>query len=339
MLSPRKEYILKVVVAEHVATAQPVGSASVAKRREIGVSSATVRNEMAEMERDGYLTHTHTSGGRLPQERGYRYFVDCLMNEVEPNPTVRGEILEQFRQLEGDVERWSRMAAGLLARLAGVAALATAPESQTAQLLRLELVLWHDLLALLVLVLQEAQLKHQVIPLPQPVSQDELTAISNKLSQMLTRKSSGEVRNLAANLNPMESYVANAAARMMDGTVQGRREPLWEGIANILRQPEFSDTRRAGEVLETLEEPEAWQSLIHQVLYSNGVQVLIGEESQHEGLRGCSLILSRYGSPERGGGVVGILGPTRLQYDRAVGAVRYMAEVLNQLVDTTGPSF
>lgn len=335
MLSHRKEHILKVVVAEYVSTAQPVGSASVARRGEIGVSPATVRNEMAEMERDGYLTHTHTSGGRVPLERGYRYFVDSLMEEMQPDPGVRREVLQRFQQLEGEVEQWSRMAAGLLARLAGTAALATPPESQVAQLRHLELILWHDLLALMVLVLHEAQLKHQVISLPQPTTQEELTVLANKLNQSLQRKTPGEIRAQASGFSPMEAHVATAAAKMMEGSESGRRELLWDGIANILRQPEFSDTRRAGEVLETLEEPGAWQTLICEVLQSPGVQVLIGEESRHEALRSCSLILSRYGSPERGGGVVGILGPTRLHYDRAIGAVRYVAGVLDQLVENS----
>lgn len=338
MLSQRKEYILKIVVAEHVSTAQPVGSAFVAKRQEIGVSPATVRNEMAEMERDGYLTHPHTSGGRIPLERGYRYFVDTLMEEMEPDPVARQDILQRFQQLEGEVEQWSRMAAGLLARLAGVAALATPPESQSPQLRHLELILWHDLLALLVLVIQEAQLKHQVIPLPQAATQEELTVLSNKLNQTLARKSPAEIRAQAPALSPLEAHVATAAARVMEGTESGRRALLWDGISNILRQPEFSDTRRAGEVLETLEEPGAWQALICDVLQNPGVQVLIGEESRHESLRSCSVVLSRYGSPEKGGGVVGILGPTRLNYERAVGAVRYMAGVLDHLVDNPSSS-
>ena len=335
MLTHRQEYILKAVVAQHIATAQPVASARVASRREIGASPATVRHEMAEMEREGYLTHPHTSGGRIPLEKGYRYFVDSLMQEVEPDPEERRRVLDRFQQLEGEIEQWSRLAASLLSRLAGVAALATPHESQVVRFRHLELVLWHDLLALLILVLQEAYIKRQVISLPQPTTQDELTAMANKLNHLLAGKASGEIRARTPDLGPMEGQVASAAAKLMDATGQGRREVLWDGISNILRQPEFSDSRRAGEVLDTLEEPDAWQMLIRQVSQNPGVQVLIGEESRHEALRACSLILSRYGSPDRGGGVIGVLGPTRLQYDRAVGAVRYMAGVLDELVENT----
>ncbi|MDP2727583.1 MAG: heat-inducible transcriptional repressor HrcA [Dehalococcoidia bacterium] len=338
MLSCRKEDILKEVVAQHIATAQPVASASVARRQEIGVSSATIRHEMAELEQEGYLTHPHTSGGRIPLEKGYRYFVDSLMEEIQPDITERQAILQRFQELEGEVEQWSRLAAGLLARLAGVAGLATPPESQVVRLRRIELILWHDLLALLVLVLQEAYLKHQVLSLPHPVGQEELTAIANKLNQVLEGKSPAEIKASTAELSPLEGRVATAVARLMEGPEQGRRELLWEGIPNILRQPEFSDSRRAGEVLETLEEPSAWQTLIRQTLQSPGVQVVIGEESRHEALRPCSLILSRYGSPATGG-VIGILGPTRLQYDRAVGVVRYMTGVLNQLIESKDFSF
>src|SRR3989304_2017633 len=128
MLTHRQEYILKIVVCQHVATAQPVGSASVAKVEEVGVSPATVRHEMAEMEREGYLTHPHTSGGRIPLEKGYRYFVNGLMQEVEPDPTVRQDVLQRFQEMEGEVEQWARLTAGLLARLAGAAALATPHE-------------------------------------------------------------------------------------------------------------------------------------------------------------------------------------------------------------------
>lgn len=335
MLTQRQEYILKIVVSQHVATAQPVGSASVARMSEVGVSPATVRNDMAEMEREGYLTHPHTSGGRIPLEKGYRYFVNGLMQEVEPDPTVRRDILQRFQEMEGEIEQWARLTASLLARLAGVAALATPPETHSVRLKHLELVLWHDLLALLILVVQEAYVRRQVISLPYAVTQDELTALANKLSYLLAGKGAGEIRIQTSEMSPIEGQVATAAAKVMEATQQGRREPLWEGISNILRQPEFSDSRLAGEVLDTIEEPSTWQDLVYQVFQSPGVKVIIGEESRQAALRPCSLILSRYGSPDRGGGVIGVLGPTRLQYDRAVGAVRYLAGVLDQLADST----
>jgi len=339
MLTQRQEYILKIIVCQHVATAQPVGSASVARIRETGVSPATVRHEMAEMEQEGYLTHHHTSGGRIPLEKGYRYFVNSLMQEVEPDSAERHDILQRFQEMEGEIEQWARLTASLLARLAGVAALATPHETHYVRLKHLELVFWHDLLALLVLVLQEAYVKRQVISLPHPVTQDELTTMANKLNHLLAGKGPGEIRAQTPEMGPLEGQVASTAAKLMETTEQGRGELLWEGISNILRQPEFSDSRRAGDVLDTLEEPSAWQTLISQVFQSPGVKVIIGEESHQEALRPCSLILSRYGSPDRGGGVIGVLGPTRLQYDRAVGAVRYMAGVLDQLADTTNPAF
>lgn len=338
MLTHRQEYILKLVVSQHVATAQPVGSASVAKSREMDVSPATIRHEMADMEREGYLTHPHTSGGRIPLEKGYRYFVNSLMQVVEPDNFERQAILEQFREIEGDVEQWARLTASLLARLAGVAALATPQESQVVRLRHLELVLWHDLLALMILVLQEAYIKRQVISLPHATTQEELTALANKLNYLLAGKGAGEIRVQTQDLSPVEGMVASSAARLMETTEQGHRDLLWEGISNILRQPEFSDSRRAGDVLDTLEEPSTWQPLFQQVIESPGVKVIIGQESRQEALWPCSIIMSRYGSRENGGGVIGVLGPTRLQYDRAVGAVRYMAGVLDQQLDTTNPS-
>jgi len=204
-----------------------------------------------------------------------RYFVDSLMQEVEPDPEERRRVFDRFQQLEGEIEQWSRLAASLLSRLAGVAALATPHESQVVRFRHLELVLWHDLLALLILVLQEAYIKRQVISLPQPTTQDELTAMANKLNHLLAGKASGEIRARTPDLGPMEGQVASAAAKLMDATGQGRREVLWDGISNILRQPEFSDSRRAGEVLDTLEEPDAWQMLIRQVSQNPGVLAIM----------------------------------------------------------------
>jgi heat-inducible transcriptional repressor len=199
------------------------------------------------------------------------------------------------------------------------------------------LVSWQDLVALLILILQGAKLRHQVLSLVQPATQDELIQVANKLNSRLAGRTSQEMRGELESLSGrLEQQVAEATIKMLEAPEPTHRELRWEGMRHFLGQPEFSNNRQAQEVMEVLEEPSAWQDLISQILRQEGVHVFIGMENRQDALRNCSVVLSRYGRPGGAMGVVGILGPTRMPYQRAVGSVRYLASVMGDLVQELG---
>src|SRR5437867_1169276 len=163
MLSERQSQILKVLIGEYVASAIPVGSETLARKYALGVSPATIRNELAELEERAYITHPHTSSGRVPSDKGYRYFVEYLVDEVELPPVERRMIVHQFHQVETDLEEWTRLAASVLARTLHNAAVVTVPLARPARLTRLQLVEVNEHTALLVVVLQQSQVRQQIV--------------------------------------------------------------------------------------------------------------------------------------------------------------------------------
>lgn len=212
MLSERQANLLKIIVGEYVASAAPVASSSLVKKYQLPVSSATVRNEMAELEENGFVTHPHTSAGRVPSDRGYRYYVESLPEPLPLPEPVRRAIRREFRQVELAIEVWSRLAATILARVVQNAALVTAPKAPDVRLRHLELVELHATLAMLILVLREARVKPQMVTLARPTDQEELHAVSARLNQLLAGAGPAEIARVGreAPLSPLEQQVLAA---------------------------------------------------------------------------------------------------------------------------------
>ncbi|HEX2171433.1 MAG TPA: heat-inducible transcriptional repressor HrcA, partial [Dehalococcoidia bacterium] len=176
-LSPRQQAILKVIVSEYVVTGTPVGSATVLRLGGLGVSSATIRNDMAALEESGYIAHPHTSAGRVPSDLGYRYYIEALMDESDLATPEKMKIRHQFHQVELDPDEWSHLAAAILARSVQNAALVTRPHAHTVRLKQAHFVGIHERLLLLVLVFLEGGVKQQIFPLEEIVSPSELTRL------------------------------------------------------------------------------------------------------------------------------------------------------------------
>jgi heat-inducible transcriptional repressor len=204
MLTKREERILKVIVGEYVSTAMPVGSESIAHKHELGVSPATIRNDMACLEEEGYITHPHTSAGRIPSDKGYRYYVESLMEEMELPPPEQRTIRHLFHQVETDMEEWVQLAAAILSRVARNLALVTFPKASLSRLRHMELVTIQEFLALLIVVLKEAKLKKQILPLDQATSQEGLSMIANKLNAAFEGMTSWQIAAKRLELSPLE---------------------------------------------------------------------------------------------------------------------------------------
>lgn len=333
MLQARQAQILRLIIDDYIASANPVGSATIVRRHGLGVSSATVRHAMAELEEQGYINHPHTSAGRIPSDKGYRYYVETLMEEEDVDVTTRVTVQHQFHQVTTDLEEWVQLAASVLSRLTGTAALVSRPRSPQVRLRRLELVMLQEFLALMVMVLQESRLKRQLVSFEEPVTQEGLDQIAQRMNASLAGRSLAEVGNLLPPPAGPEQQVWRAATRVLQSLEEEAREDVYvDGLRQLLRQPEFSRGERGHEVLELLADPRVLGEILPRLLAGEGVRVLIGAENEEETMRECSLILTRYGGAEVPGGLLGLLGPTRLPYERAIPTVRFMGEVMESLL-------
>ena len=333
MLSERKEKILTVIVGEYIFRASPVGSQTIALRHGLGISPATVRNEMARLEEDGYIVRPHVSGGGVPSDKGYRYYVESLVREGELPVEERLMISHLFHQVETELEEWTRLAASLLARMVHNLAIVTSPKAVESRLKHLELVAVQDFLALLIVLLREARLKNQLLSFDEAISQEELSLISNKLNAAFRGLTRSQILARSVELSPVEERVTTAVVQMMEVEDEHRfEEPHIEGLSHMLIQPEFASSEKLLSLMQVLEGRKLAGSILSQALSGEGVQVIIGAENKEDVMQGCSMVVTRYGIPGEVNGALGVVGPTRMQYGRAISAVRYIGSLMSELV-------
>jgi heat-inducible transcriptional repressor len=333
MLTERRAQVLRLIVSDYIDSATPVGSEQIVKRHNLGLSPATIRNEMARLEEDGYITHPHTSAGRVPSDRGYRYFVEMLMEEPSVSSDEQRTILHQFHQSTAELSEWLQLAASVLAQSLHNLAVVSAPRSTLARLKHLELVSLHDHTALLVVVLQEVKVRQQVLALVEAASQEELGRISRKLNQLLGGLSAGQMSALNLELSALESQIMQTVTEVVrTEDVMDFPDPHLEGIRNVLSQPEFKGSDRIIDVLDALDERNIARTIPPADAGDAGVVVVIGSENRDDVLRDFSLVIGHYGESDGASGTLAIIGPTRLPYARAIGNVRYVSAVMTEMM-------
>lgn len=338
-LTDRQKLILTLIIHEHIRTAQPVGSKSLVNKYNLDMSSATVRNEMAYLTECDLLRQPHTSAGRVPTEEGYRFFVGNLVQKSGLPTTTRRTITHQFYQSRQDIEQWLRLAASVLANQSQAASLVTAPHSEKAIFKHLELIATRGRQVLMVLVLMGGEIRQQFISLAEPVSQEQLSKIANRLSELCVRCDVEKISRLRGQMNALGKDILDillAEMALIEEAATG--EIYLDGITNVLSEPEFSESDEARQALHVLEERSLLENLLASTVMNTevgGIQVLIGGEGTWEELRLCSVVLARYGDPNTLTGSVGVLGPIRMPYDRTISTVRFVANVLSDLVAET----
>jgi len=332
-LTRRRETVLKIIVSEYIATAVPVASETIFRNYTLGVSPATIRNDMAYLEQEGYIARPHTSSGSVPLDKGYRYYVESLAKETELPLEDQYRIRKLFHEVEEEFERWLKLAAAIAARLVRNAALVTFPKSTQCRFRHLELVGLQEFVALMVLVLSEAIIKRQLLSFEEPVTQERLTTMANKLNATYAGSTGSEILAKKIGLTSEEEQVAKAVVDIMTAEDELEyEEPYLDGLRLMLGQPEFAHKDRMLSLMELMETKEWLSSAFAQQSSGVGVQVVIGEENRDETLHDLSVVFSRYGIPGRVGGTIGIIGPTRMDYRRAISTVDYMSAVLSDLV-------
>jgi heat-inducible transcriptional repressor len=339
-LDLRSQAILRAVIEEYVTTASPVGSHALVERYRLGVSSATVRAVLAELEAAGLLTHPHTSAGRVPTEQGYRYYVESIVDSVPLPPVEQLMIRHQFGQVEYASEHWFRLAATTLASVTSAAGLATPAKPRAAHLRRLDLVAISDRLTSLILVLREGSLKQVLVTLDEPAGQPALTAVASRLNELLDDLTATEAERAIAGLDAddprlaLHRRVGERVVRTLQEFDGAAIEELFsDGLLNVMAAPEFAHSEKLRRVFAALENRIYLAELIEGVAGSGRVCVYIGHENPAEDMAEVSLVLASYGKPDRAIGVVGVLGPTRMAYPQAIGTVRFVSGLMNELID------
>lgn len=342
-LSPRKEAILRALIEQYVRTAEPVGSKALSERLAAifgpGYASATVRNELSALEEDGLIYQPHISAGRMPTDLGYRYFVERLMGESQLSIEEQRLIGHQFFQVQRQLDEWVRLTAAVMAQALQSAAIITPPQSAVAQIKHFELLSLYESVALMVLVLADGSVQQERLALYEPYRQEDLSQIAKRLNALFAGADAETVGRVAArlepDLTPDERLVIDSLARLLSQASLLLPDAVYhEGLANLLRRDEFArgDPERIREIVDALERHRFLPAIAPQVMAGEGVQVIIGSESGAGAMRDLSVVAARYGAPGRPGGLLGIVGPTRMQYGRAIAVVRHLTQVLNDLL-------
>lgn len=334
MLSARKERVLGVIVDEYIRVGTPIPSENVARSLPDTVSSATVRNEMAELEEGGYITRPYSSAGGVPSNRGYRTFVESLDGDLEPARELQEAIQMRFRRIQPDMEEWTRTAVKLLAQLMHSTAVASPPRAVESRWKHLELICVQEFLALLVVVLEGTRLKQQLVPLQQPFTQDELSMVSNRLNAYFGGLTHREMAVRSVGTSPFEEEVKEVVVGILrtEEEEEGLADPYVDGLRHTLQHPDLSRGSRGREFVEFLEDRNLLRSVLSEIPPGGVVRVVIGDENKADALQPFSIVFSRYGIPERSSGVLGVVGPTRMEYANAISNVRYLSLLMSGLV-------
>ena len=341
-LNSRRQALLEVIVSDYIETASPVSSQQLARRYELRVSPATIRNDMAELEEMGYISRPHTSAGGVPSDPGYRFYVERAgqRNRLPRNfqERVRGAIDLD----EADPDVWARGAARVLASAVHNLAIATTVKRAVARVKQVQIVHLHDRDALLVVVMQDAQLRQRMIHLDEPVTQDELTEAAVQLNRLAAGMSASELRTLwdAGNVSgghAVATALAETVRVLSDEERNETRERYLNGLSHMLSQPEFQSGKSAHDAAEVLDDDSITRIFDDPPRLAE-VRVVIGEESHDEQLRPYSVVYATYGAADGATGVIGAMGPTRMDYARAMSSVRYLATFLSELVQALEPA-
>jgi heat-inducible transcriptional repressor len=332
-LAPRCQDVLRLVISEHMRSATPVGSRTIAEKYDLGVSPATIRQEMATLEELGYLTHPHTSAGRIPTEKGYRYFVQRLMGKGTLPITEQRTINHQFHQARLDMDQWMRLAAAVLAHNAHAAALVTMPKSSHYRIKHLELISIRDTMVLLILVLQAGIVKQQVIQLENPLEQEDLSRLGRKLTDLWQKKNYPEVQLTFVGLQDEEVKIGQVVLTTLQRLEAYTNADIYrDGLLNILNETDLAGNDSAQQIIRVLEEKRLVETLISDVMQEGGLQIIIGGEGRWENLSEIGIVLARYGVANEATGALGVLGPVRMPYERVVCVVRYVSQLMTELM-------
>lgn len=332
MLTNREANILNIIVTEYVSTGQPVGSKQIASHLLKEVSSATIRNDMADLEEEGYIMRPHISAGGVPSNIGYRKHVSSIIqSRNEVSDSEREAILKRLKPDVNDVMEFIKTAAQCLADLAQNAAVITYPVAEKQRLIHFDLVKVNSTDALLVLVLPERRIKSVTVKFHSTISQNQMTFVANRLNGIFAGMNPFQIRFQNASLSHTETAIIDALLSIMNVEDANQPDLHVAGVKYLLSQPEFAQGPLGSSVVGALEDSSKIVSVLANTIKSES-QVLIGDDINAEPLKPCSVVACRYGIADEATGMISIIGPTRMRYDRSIALIHSMSSIMNDML-------
>jgi heat-inducible transcriptional repressor len=334
-LGKRKAYILATVVYEYIATAEPVGSQALTQKYNLGISSATVRNEMAELEAGGYLVQPHTSAGRIPSDAGYRTYVDRLMQPEELNEDerrrIRDELGDATRELDEIIDHTTR----LLGRLSNNLAFLTRPQQETPRFKHIQLIWLSPHTGVAIVVTSLGVVAQSLFELGAEVNPDDLTRFSNALNarfadRPLREVTESEIAHAAQEAGVSDDLRGAVVAAALSARSSEQPNIAAAGAQNLLDQPEFQDLRKLRSILRIVEEQKTLYQIVADAMNSDTPSIKIGHELGSDELSDLSVVTVPYRFGSQALGMLSILGPRRMPYARLLALASGTAETLSQ---------
>lgn len=338
-LDERKTKILHAIIRNYLETGEPVGSRTISKYTDLNLSSATIRNEMSDLEEMGYILQPHTSAGRIPSDKGYRFYVDHLMEEKNREVSEMKEFVIEHTE---KMEQVLKQVAKLLASNTNYATLVTTPQYHHNKLKFIQLSNVDDSHILAVVVLEGNLVKNKMLTIPEPMNNEDMLKLNMLLNTHLNGLSVDQINlGTIAVLKEKAGIHSQLVSDVLDAVAEaiGEDEDLeiyTSGTTNILKYPELSDSQRAGELLNTFEEKQQLISLVTDRLESEdstGIQVYIGDEAPIQTMKDCSVVTATYELGEGVKGTIGIVGPKRMDYEKVMDNLRTLRSQLDGIFD------
>lgn len=335
MLTERKSQILKIIANDYISTAVPVASSVIARAKGLQVSPATIRNEMVALEEDGYIHRPHISAGGVPSDKGYRQLVDWLDVNVAIDEENASRVQAGLNESPEDIDEWANTAASIMATLLDTVAFATPLQSPSSSIKGIQLLELQEMLVMLVVVMKEAVVYRQLISTTRSVTPSELEKSRNRVNDLIAGKSLSVLQ--ASGSEPEEELDRQVVKSAMDVVLRHETDRLksrkLQGLSRLFRQPEFEDdSERAQMAVAAIESDHVFEQLAMIAPSGSGAVTIIGAENTDRSLQKFSVIVCDYGVGEEASGVVGILAPTRLPYERAIPVVAYTGSSLSAVV-------
>ena len=339
-LCERSEKVLELIVKVYIESGEPVGSRTVARKSDLSLSPATIRNVMADLEETGFLFQPHTSAGRVPTEKGFRFFVDVLLDPQGLSVPEREEIRSNCRECKADMSDLMRRTSRILSAFShytGIVMPAPLPETVFKHI---EFIRVRKNQILAIFMASSGLVQNRVVEMEEDLSQEELDKITPYLNNLLTGLPLREVRErivegMKREKRAYEKLLQSALQLGGQGLVTAEERDLYiEGQVNILDEPAFANIERMKELFKAFEEKSLLVKLLDQSMKAKGVQIMFGSECDVAAIDGCSLITSTYGHPGHFLGILGVIGPMRMNYSRVIPVVDFTAKLLTDILES-----
>jgi heat-inducible transcriptional repressor len=337
--SQREEEILKAVILDYLDSGEPVGSRRLSKRYELNLSSATIRNIMSDLDDQGYLFQPHTSAGRVPTQRGFRYYVDTILKVCDLTPPEKREIKARLEPGAKEIPRLLQKASRILANVSGHIALVGAPKPNTVILKHIDFLKLRPGLNLVIFVTEGGIVQNRLLEAEEELSQGELDKYANYLNELLKDLPLPQVRKrimeeLKKDKIKFDRLLSKALAISRKAFQEDPEDELYvEGTQHLFKYPEFADLQIMEQLFQALQEKSTLLKLLDQSLHAQGVQIFIGSETHFKSMESLSLITTSYRKASYPLGTLGVIGPMRMDYAKVIPIVDFTAKMISSVMD------